>query len=448
MDGSIDSRDSSSDAHHRGSFLRPPSVPADLESLRALQLERLRWSLRHAYDNVPHHRTAFDEAGVRPDDLQDLADLARFPFTAKADLRENYPFGMFAVPREQVARVHASSGTTGRPTVVGYTRDDIDTWAEVMARSIEAAGGRPGDMVHVAYGYGLFTGGIGAHYGAERLGCTVVPVSGGMTERQVQLIADFRPRIIMVTPSYFLAILDEMEARGLDPKDTSLEIGIFGAEPWTEQMREEVERRTNIRAVDIYGLSEVMGPGVSQEAGETQDGLHIWEDHFYPEVVDPISGEVLPDGEEGELVFTSLTKQAMPVVRYRTRDLTTLLPGTAYPQFRRMAKITGRTDDMMIVRGVNVFPSQIEEHILAVPGLTAHYLCVLTRPGRMDELTVRVESADEGLDDAARTALARALAARVKHRVGVTIAVEVVEPHALERSLGKAKRIDDQRHLR
>ena len=301
---------------------------------------------------------------------------------------------MFAVPRERVSRIHASSGTTGRPTVVGYTRDDIDTWADVMARSIEAAGGRPGDMVHVAYGYGLFTGGIGAHYGAERLGCTVVPVSGGMTERQVQLIADFRPRIIMVTPSYFLAILDEMEVQGIDPKETSLEIGIFGAEPWTEQMREEVQRRTNIRAVDIYGLSEVMGPGVSQEAGETQDGLHIWEDHFYPEVVDPVTGEVLPDGEEGELVFTSLTKQAMPVVRYRTRDLTTLLPGTAYPQFRRMAKITGRSDDMMIVRGVNVFPSQIEEHILAIEGLAPHYLCVLTRPGRMDELTVRVEAVE------------------------------------------------------
>jgi phenylacetate-CoA ligase len=303
-------------------------------------------------------------------------------------------------------------------------------------------------MVHVAYGYGLFTGGIGAHYGAERLGCTVVPVSGGMTERQVQLIADFRPRIIMVTPSYFLAILDEMEAQGLDPKDTSLEIGIFGAEPWTEQMREEVERRTNIRAVDIYGLSEVMGPGVSQEAGETQDGLHIWEDHFYPEIVDPISGEVLPDGEEGELVFTSLTKQAMPVVRYRTRDLTRLMPGTAYPQFRRMAKITGRTDDMMIVRGVNVFPSQVEELILRVEGLAPHYLCVLTRPGRMDELTVRVESVQERLDDAARAALARELRSLVKHRVGVTVAVEVVEPHALERSLGKARRIEDQRHLR
>jgi phenylacetate-CoA ligase len=423
------------------------NVVATTEELRALQLDRLRWSLRHAYDNVRHYREVFDAAGVSPADLRDLADLARFPFTAKADLRDNYPFGMFAVPREQVVRVHASSGTTGRPTVVGYTRDDIDTWAEVMARSIEAAGGRPGDLVHVIYGYGLFTGGLGAHYGAERLGCTVVPVSGGMTERQVQLIMDFRPRILMLTPSYFLAILDEMEAQGIDPKSTSVEIGIFGAEPWTEQMREEVQRRSNIRAVDIYGLSEVMGPGVSQESGQTQDGLHIWEDHFYPEVVDPITGEVLPDGQEGELVFTSLTKQAMPVVRYRTRDLTTLLPGTAFPQFRRMAKITGRTDDMMIVRGVNVFPSQIEEHLLAIDGLTPHYLCVLTRPGRLDELTVQVEAAEGVTDPARREAMAREVASRVKRRVGVTIKVEVLDPHALERSLGKAKRISDQRDL-
>jgi phenylacetate-CoA ligase len=420
-------------------------VPSTVEQLRALQLDRMRQTLRHAYDNVPHYRAAFGDAGLTPDDLTELADLARFPFTAKADLRDNYPFGMFAVPREQVVRVHASSGTTGRPTVVGYTRDDIDMWAEVMARSIEAAGGRPGDVLHVVYGYGLFTGGLGAHYGAERLGCTVVPVSGGMTERQVQLIQDFQPRVIMVTPSYFLAILDEMEAQGVDPASTSLEIGIFGAEPWTEQMREEVERRSGIRAVDIYGLSEVIGPGVSQEAGETQDGLHIWEDHFYPEVVDPVTGEVLPDGEEGELVFTSLTKQAMPVIRYRTRDLTTLSPGTAYPQFRRMAKITGRTDDMMIVRGVNVFPSQIEEHLLTIDGLTPHYLCVLTRPGRMDELTVQVEAASAQSTPAEREAMAAQLRSRVKDRVGVTIAVEVVEPHALERSLGKAKRISDQR---
>jgi phenylacetate-CoA ligase len=349
---------------------------------------------------------------------------------------------MFAVPRDQVARVHASSGTTGRPTVVGYTRDDIDTWAEVMARSIRAAGGRPGDLLHVAYGYGLFTGGLGAHYGAERLGCTVVPISGGMTERQVQLIGDFGPRIIMVTPSYFLAILDEMERQGIDPRSSSLEIGIFGAEPWTEEMRRAVEERSGITAVDIYGLSEVMGPGVSQEAGETQDGLHVWEDHFLPEIIDPVTHEVLPDGEEGELVFTSLTKQAMPVVRYRTRDLTRLLPGTAYPAFRRMQKVTGRTDDMMIVRGVNVFPSQIEEQILTIEGLTPHYLCVLSRPGNLDELTVQVESYDAGAD---RDALGRVLADRVKQRIGVTIGVDVLAPHALERSLGKAKRISDQR---
>ncbi|HEV7171824.1 phenylacetate--CoA ligase PaaK [Pedococcus sp.] len=423
------------------------TVVSTIEELRALQLERLRWSLAHAYENVPHYRRAFDEAHVRPEDLRELADLARFPFTAKADLRANYPFGMFAVPRQEVARIHASSGTTGRPTVVGYTKDDIDTWATVMARSIEAAGGRPGDLLHVIYGYGLFTGGLGAHYGAERLGCTVVPVSGGMTERQVQLIMDFQPRIVMVTPSYFLAILDEMEAQGINPASTSLEIGIFGAEPWTEQMREEVQRRSSITAVDIYGLSEVMGPGVSQESGRTQDGLHIWEDHFYPEVVDPITGEVLPDGEEGELVFTSLTKQAMPVVRYRTRDLTTLRPGTAYPQFRRMAKVTGRTDDMMIVRGVNVFPSQIEEQLLAVAGLSPHYLCVLTRPGRLDELTVQVERA-ETTSEGQAAALGRDLERRVKDRVGVTIRAQVLAPHSLERSLGKAKRISDQRELR
>ena len=416
----------------------PDLSRADLE---ALQLERLRESLRRA-EQVPHYRKAFTEAGVSADDLASLADLARFPFTTKADLRENYPFGMFAVPRDQVARIHASSGTTGRPTVVGYTRDDIDTWAEVMARSIRAAGGRPGDLLHVAYGYGLFTGGLGAHYGAERLGCTVVPISGGMTERQVQLIGDFGPRIIMVTPSYFLAILDEMERQGVDPRSSSLEIGIFGAEPWTEEMRRAVEERSGITAVDIYGLSEVMGPGVSQEAGETQDGLHVWEDHFLPEIIDPVTHEVLPDGEEGELVFTSLTKQAMPVVRYRTRDLTRLLPGTAYPAFRRMQKVTGRTDDMMIVRGVNVFPSQIEEQILTIEGLTPHYLCVLSRPGNLDELTVQVEAFDAGAD---RDALGRALADRVKQRIGVTIGVDVLAPHALERSLGKAKRISDQR---
>jgi len=414
----------------------------DRDELRALQLQRLRATLERVYDRVPHYRRAFDDAGVRPDDLVALEDLARFPFTAKEDLRQNYPFGMFAVPREQVSRVHASSGTTGKPTVVGYTAQDVETWAEVMARSIFAAGGRPGDLVHVAYGYGLFTGGLGAHYGAERLGCTVVPVSGGMTPRQVQLIVDFEPRVIMVTPSYFLAILDEMETQGVDPRSTALEIGIFGAEPWTDEMRRDVERRSAIKAVDIYGLSEVMGPGVSQEAAETQDGLHVWEDHFYPEVVDPVTREVLPDGEEGELVFTSLTKQAMPVIRYRTRDLTRLLPGTAYPAFRRMQKVTGRTDDMMIVRGVNVFPTQIEEQILKVEGLTPHYLCVLTRPGNLDELTVRVEAHESAGD---HDALGRTLAEHVKSNIGTTVRVEVLEPHALERSLGKAKRISDER---
>ena len=422
-------------------FRMPDVTP---EQLPEQQLAHLRATLARVYENVPHYRHAFDEAGVSPDDLRSLADLSRFPFTAKEDLRQNYPFGMFAVPRHKVSRIHASSGTTGRPTVVGYTRDDLETWSELMARSIYAAGGRPGDAVHVAYGYGLFTGGLGAHYGAEHLGCTVIPVSGGMTERQVQLIVDFEPRIIMVTPSYFLAILDEMEAQGVDPRKTSLEIGIFGAEPWTDEMRHTVERRSGIDAVDIYGLSEVMGPGVSQEAAGTKDGLHIWEDHFYPEVIDPVTHEVLPDGEEGELVFTSLTKQAMPVIRYRTRDLTRLLPGTAYPSFRRMQKVTGRTDDMMIVRGVNVFPTQIEEQILRIQGLTPHYLCVLTRPGNLDELTVQVE-AHESVPTDARAPLGAELRHHVKNHVGVTVTVEVVDPHALERSLGKAKRISDRR---
>ena len=415
-----------------------------VEDLRELQLVHLRRTLDRVYEHVPHYRRAFDDAGVTPADLGSLADLARFPFTSKEDLRRNYPFGMFAVPREEVNRVHASSGTTGKPTVVGYTAEDVGTWAELMARSIRAAGGRPGDIVHVAYGYGLFTGGLGAHYGAEKLGCTVVPVSGGMTPRQVQLIVDFGPRIIMVTPSYFLAILDEMEAQGVDPRSTSLEIGIFGAEPWTDEMRAEVERRSGIHAVDIYGLSEVMGPGVSQEAVGTKDGLHVWEDHFLPEVIDPVTHEVLPDGEEGELVFTSLTKQAMPVIRYRTRDLTRLLPASAHPPFRRMQKVTRRTDDMMIVRGVNVFPTQVEEQILKVEGLTPHYLCVLTRPGSLDELTVQVEAHESvGGDD--RAALAERLERHVKDQVGVTVAVEVLAPHSLERSLGKAKRISDRR---
>jgi phenylacetate-CoA ligase len=418
-----------------------PIERASPDELAELQLERLQWTLRHAYANVPHYRARFDAAGVHPDDCRSLEDLARFPFTTKQDLRDNYPFGMFAVRREQVVRVHASSGTTGRPTVVGYTRRDLDTWSDVMARSIRAAGGRPGDIVHVAYGYGLFTGGLGAHYGAERLGCTVVPVSGGMTERQVQLIRDFQPSVIMVTPSYMLAILDEMQRQGDDPAKCSLNVGIFGAEPWTDDMRREIESRLDMHAVDIYGLSEVMGPGVAQECVETKDGLHIWEDHFYPEIVDPLNDSVLPDGEKGELVFTSLTKQALPVIRYRTRDLTRLLPGTARPM-RRMEKITGRSDDLMIVRGVNVFPTQIEELILRVPGLSPHFLCVLSRPERLDELTVRVEARENVTDQAP---LAGELARLVKDNVGVSITVDVVAPATLERSLGKAKRIQDLR---
>jgi phenylacetate-CoA ligase len=423
-----------------------PIETASRDELTALQLERLKWTVRHAYENVPFYRTSLDAQGIRPEDLRALEDLSAFPFTTKADLRAGYPFGMFAVPREQVARIHASSGTTGKPTVVGYTARDLDTWANLMARSIRASGGRPGDIVHVAYGYGLFTGGLGAHYGAERLGCTVVPVSGGMTERQVQLIQDFRPHIIMVTPSYMLAILDEMERAGLDPLQTSLRIGIFGAEPWTEDMRREIEARLGIDAVDIYGLSEVMGPGVANETVETKDGPHIWEDHFYPEIIDPITGEVLPDGEFGELVFTSLTKEAMPVIRYRTRDLTRLLPGTARTM-RRMGKITGRSDDMMIIRGVNVFPTQIEELALREPALSPHFTCVLTRPDRLDELEVRIEARSRAADAPERERLARALAARVKENIGVTVTVTVVEPDSIERSLGKAKRIIDQRGL-
>ncbi len=417
----------------------------DVGRLREVQIDRLRSTVQRAYDNVPHYRTALDAAAVTPSDIRDLGDLGRLPLTAKSDLRDNYPFGMLAVPRERLARVHASSGTTGRPTVVGYTAADLDTWADLVARSVAAAGGRAGDLVHVAYGYGLFTGGLGAHYGAERLGCTVVPVSGGMTERQVQLIVDFRPRVIMVTPSYFLAIVDEMERQGIDPAGTSLEIGIFGAEPWTDQMRSEIEQRCAMDAVDIYGLSEVMGPGVAQEAASTKDGPHIWEDHFYPEVVDPLTGEVLPDGAEGELVLTTLTREAMPVIRYRTRDLTRLLPGTAFPAYRRMQKITGRSDDMMIVRGVNVFPTQIEEQLLKVDGLAPHYLCVLTRPDRLDELTVRVEATHGGISEQRKAELAARVVALVKDNVGVSVNVGVTEPFALERSLGKARRIDDQR---
>jgi phenylacetate-CoA ligase len=423
-----------------------PIERASIDQLQALQLERLQWSLRHAYDNVPHYRAAFDGRGVHPDDCRDLADLAKFPFTAKADLRENYPFGMFAVPQAQVSRVHASSGTTGRPTVVGYTANDIRTWATVMARSIRASGGRPGDKVHIAYGYGLFTGGLGAHYGAEALGCTVIPVSGGMTERQVTLISDFAPDIIMVTPSYMLAIVDEMERQGVDPRVTSLAVGIFGAEPWTNDMRLEMEQRLDMHAVDIYGLSEVMGPGVANECVETKDGLHVWEDHFYPEVIDPETGDVLPDGSEGELVFTSLTKEAMPVVRYRTRDLTRLLPGTARTM-RRMEKITGRTDDMIILRGVNLFPTQIEELILRTPALSPHFQCVLSRTGRLDEMTVRVERRSDASLDVASAAGVN-LAALIKNTIGVSASVDVLEPEGVERSMGKMRRVIDERAAR
>ncbi|MGW8669333.1 phenylacetate--CoA ligase PaaK [Streptomyces niveus] len=413
------------------------------DELEALQLTRLRATLRHAYERVPFYRESFDAAGLRPDDCRSLADLARFPFTAKTDLRDNYPFGMFAVDQKDVRRIHASSGTTGHPTVVGYTQGDLDNWADVVARSIRAAGGRPGHKVHVAYGYGLFTGGLGAHYGAERLGCTVIPASGGMTARQVQLITDFRPEIIMVTPSYMLTLLDEFERQGVDPRTTSLKVGIFGAEPWTQEMRREIEERFAIDAVDIYGLSEVMGPGVAQECVETKDGLHIWEDHFYPEVVDPFTGKVLPEGKEGELVFTSLTKEAMPVIRYRTRDLTRLLPGTARV-FRRMEKVTGRTDDMVILRGVNLFPTQIEEIVLRTAGVAPHFQLRLTRDGRMDALTVRAE-ARAGATPQERTAAARAIETAVKDGIGVSVGVEVVDPETLERSVGKIKRIVDLR---
>ncbi|MFG2727637.1 phenylacetate--CoA ligase PaaK [Streptomyces canus] len=415
----------------------------DAGALRAVQLERMRASLRHAYEHVPFYRESFDKAGVRPDDCRSLTDLARFPFTTKADLRENYPYGMFAVPRDHVRRIHASSGTTGRPTVVGYTENDLDLWADMVARSIRAAGGRPGDVVHVAYGYGLFTGGLGAHYGAERLGCTVVPASGGMTARQVQLIQDLEPGIIMVTPSYMLTLLDEFERQGVDPRGTSLRVGVFGAEPWTEEMRREIEERFAIDAVDIYGLSEVIGPGVAQECVETKDGLHVWEDHFFPEIVDPITGEVLPDGERGELVFTSLTKEAMPVVRYRTRDLTRLLPGTARV-FRRMEKVTGRSDDLVILRGVNLFPTQIEEIVLRTAGVAPHFQLRLTREGRLDALTVRAE-ARPGATPETRDAAARTIATAVKDGIGVSVAVEIVEPESLERSVGKIRRIVDLR---
>jgi phenylacetate-CoA ligase len=422
-----------------------PIETASIDELRALQLRRLQWSLRHAYENVAHYRESFHSAGVHPEDLRSLDDLAKFPFTVKDDLRANYPFGMFAVPREKVLRVHASSGTTGKPTVVGYTAQDIDTWALLMARSIRAAGGRPGDIVHIAYGYGLFTGGLGAHYGAERLGCTVIPMSGGQTPKQVQLICDFKPDVIMVTPSYLLAIAEEFARQGLDPTACSLRVAILGAEPWTAAMRTQIEAAMGLDAIEIYGLSEVIGPGVANECIETKDGPVLWEDHFYPEIVDPQTGAVLPDGERGELVLTSLTKEALPVVRYRTRDLTRLLPPTARPM-RRIEKILGRCDDMLIVRGVNVFPTQIEELILQIPSLAPHYLLELTREGPLDALAVQVEAADASAF-AARARLADALVQQVKSMIGISVRVEVREPGSIERSIGKAKRVVDKRAL-
>jgi phenylacetate-CoA ligase len=420
-----------------------PIETASRDEIAALQRERLAWTLRHAHANVPQYRHAFAAAGAHPDDFRGLDDLARFPFTTKQDLRANYPFGLFAVPRERLARLHASSGTTGKPTVVGYTKADLDVWANVVARSIHAAGGRPGMLLHNAYGYGLFTGGLGLHLGAERLGCTVVPVSGGMTERQVRLIADFRPDLISVTPSYALAILDEFHRQGLDPRDCSLRVGIFGAEPWTDAMRREIEDGFALDAVDIYGLSEVIGPGVANECVETKDGPTLWEDHFYPEVIDPASGAVLPEGEPGELVLTTLTKEAMPVIRYRTRDLTRLLPGTARTM-RRMARITGRSDDMLIVRGVNVFPSQIEEQLLRSPALSGHYQIVLTREARLDAVTVHVEHRP-GIDASVLEVESHAAAKRIKDVIGLTATIHVAPPGSIERSMGKAIRVLDQR---
>jgi phenylacetate-CoA ligase len=423
-----------------------PIERASRDELQAVQLERLKQTLRHAYENVAHYRRAFDEKGVHPDDLKTLADLAKFPFTDKKTLRDNYPFGLFAVPREQVVRVHASSGTTGKPTVVGYTRRDIDTWADLVARSIRAAGGRPGDMVHVAYGYGLFTGGLGAHYGAERLGCTVVPMSGGQTEKQVQLIQDFKSSIIMVTPSYMLNIVEEFKRQGIDPATSSLQVGIFGAEPWTDAMRREIEQAAGIDAVDIYGLSEVMGPGVASECIESKDGPVIWEDHFYPEIIDPDTGEVLPDGAEGELVFTSLSKEALPIIRYRTRDLTRLLAPTSR-SMRRMGRITGRSDDMLIIRGVNVFPSQVEEQVLKMPALAPHYQLVVSKDGHLDKLEVRCELRPGEFAEDQVAALAQELKHRIKTYIGVTTSVNLLPSQGIERSMtGKARRVVDQRN--
>lgn len=421
-----------------------PIEIASRDEITALQEQRMAWSLRHAYDNSAFFKANFDKHGAHPDDFKTLADLAKFPFTMKQDLRDTYPFGMFAVPQDQVARVHASSGTTGKPTVVGYTQNDISNWADCVARSIRASGGRKGDICHISYGYGLFTGGLGAHYGAERLGCTVVPVSGGMTERQVTLIQDFKPQIIMVTPSYMLAILDEFRRQGIDPRESSLNVGIFGAEPWTNSMRGEIEQAFDMHAVDIYGLSEIMGPGVANECVETKDGLHVWEDHFYPEIIDPATGEVLPDGEMGELVFTTLTKEALPMVRYRTRDLTRILPGTAR-SMRRIEKITGRSDDMIILRGVNVFPTQIEEQILKCAGLAPHFQIELISKGRMDAMVVHVECTADMSSSDARDATSRELAHHIKSVVGITAAITVHDPNGVARSEGKAKRVVDNR---
>ncbi|UWR87639.1 phenylacetate--CoA ligase PaaK [Phaeobacter inhibens] len=421
-----------------------PIEIASIDEIRSLQLDRLKWSLRHAYDNVPMYKQRFDEAGVHPDDLQELSDLAKFPFTYKNDLRDNYPFGLFAVPREQIMRLHASSGTTGKPTVVGYTANDISNWADLVARSLRASGLRKGDMVHNAYGYGLFTGGLGAHYGIERLGATVVPMSGGQTEKQVGLITDFKPDGIMVTPSYMLNILEQYHKVGMDPRECSLKVGVFGAEPWTDAMRREVEEAFDMHAVDIYGLSEIMGPGVANECVETKDGPVIWEDHFLPEIIDPQTGEVLPDGEMGELVFTTLTKEGLPMVRYRTRDLTRLLPGTAR-SMRRMEKITGRSDDMIILRGVNVFPSQVEEQLLATGGLAPYYQIELYKSGRMDAMRVFVEANPDATDELSKTAAARMLTKRIKDMVGVSTEIIVGEPGSVERSQGKAKRVVDNR---
>ena len=421
-----------------------PIEIASRDEISALQLERLKWSLNHAYTNVPHYKQAFDAAGVHPDDLHSLSDLSKFPFTVKQDLRDNYPFGMFAVPREQVSRIHASSGTTGQPTVVGYTQNDLDVWGSVVARSLRASGLRPGDLLHNAYGYGLFTGGLGIHLGADKLGLSTVPISGGMTPRQVRLIEDFKPDGITVTPSYALSILDEFNAQGLDPRDSSMKVGIFGAEPWTNAMRREIEDAFDMHAVDIYGLSEIMGPGVANECVETKDGLHIWEDHFYPEVINPETGELVADGEQGELVFTSLTKEAFPIIRYRTRDLTRLLPGTAR-SMRRMEKITGRSDDMIILRGVNVFPTQIEECLMATAGLAPHFQIELTKPGRMDQLCVLAEAADASVLGAARDAAAKALSDRIKQIIGISVKVQVSDVGGVARSEGKAARIIDKR---